>query len=80
MPELLDVVELLIDMPDHNLHKGDEGTIVERYTDGTYEVEFADERGETIALCTLKSDEFKVIWRSKEHIQRSAARNDRPNR
>ena len=38
-PELLDVVELLVDLPDVQLQAGDQGTIVEEYEDRAYEVE-----------------------------------------
>ncbi|WP_333433368.1 DUF4926 domain-containing protein, partial [Microcoleus sp. MON2_D5] len=37
-----------------------------RYDDGNYEVEFSDRSGETIALCTLSTEQFLVVWKSKE--------------
>ena len=33
-PDLFDVVELLITLPDHDLKVGEQGTIVELYPDG----------------------------------------------
>ncbi|NJR48107.1 MAG: DUF4926 domain-containing protein, partial [Hyellaceae cyanobacterium CSU_1_1] len=39
-PELFDVVELLIDLPESNLRAGVQGAIVECYQDNNYEVEF----------------------------------------
>ncbi len=37
-PELFDIVELLVDLPEDNLNIGIQGTIVECYDDNTYEV------------------------------------------
>lgn len=65
MPELFDVVELLVTLPGSNLHPGVRGAIVDCY-DGNYEVEFSDRSGETIALCTLSTEQFLVVWKSKE--------------
>lgn len=68
MPELFDVVELLVTLPDKNLHVGARGAIVDRYDDGTYEVEFSDSYGETIDLCVLSSEQFLVVWKAKENL------------
>jgi hypothetical protein len=62
-PELFDVVELLIDLPAHNLSTGDRGAICEEY-DNSYEVEFTNSEGESIALVVLSLDSFVVVWRS----------------
>lgn len=64
-PELLDIIELLVNLPNNNLSIGNQGTIVECYDGGNYEVEFSNEEGETIALCTLTTYEFIVVWQSK---------------
>ena len=66
VPELFDVVELLVTLPGSNLHPGVRGAIVDCYDDGNYEVEFSDRSGETIALCTLSTEQFLVVWKSKE--------------
>ena len=63
-PELLDVVELSQDMPEHGLAKGRQGTIVELFPDSTFEVEFSNEYGETEALITLSGDKFVVVWKA----------------
>jgi hypothetical protein len=63
-PKLLDVIKLSVDLPEYNLQYGAEGTIVECYSNNAYEVEFINQRGETIALCTLSSDQFEVIWQA----------------
>ncbi|WP_333413252.1 DUF4926 domain-containing protein [Microcoleus sp. MOSTC5] len=66
MPDLFDAVELLVTLPESNLHQGVRGAIVDCYDDGKYEVEFSDSCGEMIALCTLSTEQFLVVWKSKE--------------
>ena len=73
MPELFDVVELLVTLPASNLHVGVRGAIVDCYADGSYEVEFSETSGETLALCTLSSKQFLVVWQSKERRWLSVA-------
>lgn len=63
-PELLDVVELLIDLSETGLQAGALGTIVETYNDRAYEVEFANSEGETLALQVLAPEQFTVVWQS----------------
>jgi hypothetical protein len=63
-PELFDVVELLQDLPNQNLQIGDRGAIVDEYESGFYEIEFTNKGGETLALATLSSEKFVVVWRS----------------
>lgn len=64
-PDLFDVIELLITLPDHDLKVGEQGTIVELYPDGSYEVEFSNDQGETLALCPLSPEQFMVVWQAK---------------
>ncbi|WP_088891246.1 DUF4926 domain-containing protein [Leptolyngbya ohadii] len=63
-PELFDVVELLVNLPEQNLQAGAQGAIVEQYADDTYEVEFANADGETLALVSLPVQQFVVVWRA----------------
>jgi hypothetical protein len=66
MADMLDVVELLIDIPESNLRAGQRGTIVHCHEDGVaYEVEFVNDAGETVALMPLQTSQFNVVWRSK---------------
>ncbi|MGK7895032.1 MAG: DUF4926 domain-containing protein [Xenococcus sp. (in: cyanobacteria)] len=64
-PELFDVVELLVDLPESNLRAGFQGAIVECYQDNNYEVDFSNSEGETLALCTLSDRQFIVVWSAK---------------
>lgn len=63
-PELFDIVELLVNLPEFNQFIGTQGTIVECFDDGKYEVEFSNEDGETTALCTLSPQQFIVVWQA----------------
>jgi hypothetical protein len=65
LPELFDVVELLVNLPEHGLQVGAQGAIVEQYADQSYEVEFTNGAGETIALVVLPLTQFVVAWRSQ---------------
>ena len=64
-PELFDVVELLVDLPEHNLRVGVQGAIVECDRDDSYEIEFSNSDGETLALCALSARQFVVVWSAK---------------
>ena len=63
-PELFDIVELLIDLPENSLKAGIQGTIVECFDKSHYEVEFANFEGETLALCTLSPHQFAIVWQA----------------
>ena len=67
-PELLDVVELLVNLPDDGLQVGTQGTIVECYGDEAYEVEFVNGAGETIAMVVLTLAQFSVAWRAESKM------------
>ncbi|MGF1575617.1 MAG: DUF4926 domain-containing protein [Cyanophyceae cyanobacterium] len=62
MPYLLDVVALTIDLPQHNLWRGQVGTIVETLAQGTaFEVEFSDPHGRTYQSVGLQPDQIMVL-------------------
>lgn len=65
MPDLFDVVELIVDMPEHGLRAGMQGTIVQCYAGDAYEVEFTDEAGETVDFLALRPEQFIVVWQAK---------------
>ena len=64
-PELFDVIELLVHLPEFELVPGMQGAIVECYDENHYEVEFSNKSGKTNALCTLTPEQFVVVWRSQ---------------
>jgi hypothetical protein len=63
-PAMLDVVELVQPLPDEQLPLGAQGTVLEAYGDGRFEVEFINDAGETIALTPLTTEQFIVVWQA----------------
>ncbi len=60
--KLLDVVALTIDIPEHNLSRGQVGTVVELLKNGAaYEVEFSDRNGRTYKSLGLRPDQLMVL-------------------
>lgn len=58
----LDVVVLTEAVPQFGLKEGDVGTVVETFRLGeAFEVEFITLKGETVALVTLKPDQFRPV-------------------
>ena len=64
-PELFDIVELLVNLPECQQSIGDRGSIVECHDLNHFEVEFSNESGETTALCVLSSQQFIIVWQAK---------------
>jgi hypothetical protein len=62
-----DLIELIVDVPEHNLRAGLRAAIVHQHTPEAYEVEIANECGETEDLLPLKAEQFIVVWRSETH-------------
>ncbi|MHA2344917.1 MAG: DUF4926 domain-containing protein, partial [Candidatus Hodarchaeales archaeon] len=48
--QLLDVVALTEDLPQHKLYRGQVGTVVEILASDVFEVEFNDDEGQTYAM------------------------------
>lgn len=61
MIKLLDVVALIEDLPEHELQRGQVGTVVEELAPGVFEVEFSDSEGRTYALLALKAGQLLVL-------------------
>jgi hypothetical protein len=57
---ILDVVELIKDIPEQGISKGDRGTILEVYNEQDFEVEVVNNNGKTFFLGTLSRDFFKL--------------------
>lgn len=57
-----DSVVLTQDLPAHDLHAGDVGTVVHIYDDGkAYEVEFVTGSGQTLAVETLEPSAIRTL-------------------
>ena len=55
--QLLDIVALTEDLPEHDLCRGQVGTIVEELAPDVYEVEFSDTDGRTYALAPIHASQ-----------------------
>jgi uncharacterized protein DUF4926 len=65
--KLLDVVVLTVSLPEHNLRRGEIGTVVECYPDDAFEVEFVAQDGYTYALVTLRADQLIPLRQKRVH-------------
>ncbi len=67
MHQETDLVALLKDLPDRDLHRGDVGTVAYVYDAAPgdpsplYEVEFMNAAGDTLAVVTLREEEVKAV-------------------
>jgi hypothetical protein len=65
MPDIGDVIELTVDIPDRNLRAGVQGTIVHCHDNEAYEVEFTNKDGELLDFLALRAEQFIVVWRAE---------------
>lgn len=65
--EMLSVVALLQDLPEHGLVRGQVGTVVEDLAPGVHEVEFCDNDGRTYAMASLKADQIMRLHHEPIH-------------
>lgn len=62
MIQILEVVALTDDIPEHNLRRGQVGTVVDILGGGrALEVEFSDRNGRTYASLGLRPDQVMVL-------------------
>ena len=60
--KFLDVVALTQDVPEHNLKRGEVGTVVEIFSNGeAYEVEFSDDNGQMSKCFSFRASQLQVI-------------------
>lgn len=60
--KLLDVVALVVDLPQYNLWRGQVGTVVETLAEGNaFEVEFSDRNGRTYESLGLHPEQIMVL-------------------
>lgn len=60
--KLFDVIALMIDLPEHNLRRGQVGTIVEILANGkAFEVEFSDSNGRTFESIGIKPEQMMML-------------------
>lgn len=66
--KILDVVALLKNIPGKNLLMGQVGTIVEELTGNVFEVEFANNKGETIAMASINANDLLLLHYELETV------------
>lgn len=71
--ELLELVALKRDLPEHGLRAGDVGTVVEVYDAEGLEVEFIEATGDTRALLTLSTADVRKVRAGEMLATRSAS-------
>jgi len=59
--QLLDVVALTADLPEHDLLRGQVGTVVETLAPHVFEVEFSNDEGVTYAQLPLRDSQLMVL-------------------
>ncbi len=61
--KLFDIVALIDDLLEHNLRRGQVGTVVEILADGTaFEVEFSDREGRMYESLGLRADQIMALY------------------
>jgi hypothetical protein len=60
--KVLDPVALVEELPEHGLRRGEVGTVVDRWKDGSYEVEFSDESGGAYAFIALRPEQLMPLY------------------
>jgi hypothetical protein len=75
MIEELQLVAFTRDLAEHDLQRGDVGTVVHRYRDGAaFEVEFVTAAGATVAVLTLGPGDIRPLdGREILHVRGLAA-------
>ncbi len=61
------VVALLEDLSEEGLVRGQVGTVVENWSPGVFEVEFADDNGRTYAMVALKAEQLMQLHHEPVH-------------
>jgi hypothetical protein len=61
MIEELDIAVLARDIDGRGLKEGDIGTVVHKYSEEAFEVEFVTAAGRTVAVLTLKEGDIRAL-------------------
>ncbi len=67
--QLLDTVNLLEDLPQRNLQRGEVGTVVEILAPDVFEVEFCDDDGEAYAEFALRAEQLVILHNQGRALQ-----------
>ena len=72
MIEMYDVVALTEELPEHDLARGQVGTVVEMLAPGVFEVEFCDGEGITYAMLALTSQQLMRLHHAPASLAQAA--------
>ena len=64
--KILDVVALTEPLPDKGLRRGEVGTVVDRWKDGIFEVEFSDDTGKAYAFAAVPVEKLMKLYFRKD--------------
>jgi len=64
--KVLDVVALVEDVGSEGLRRGEVGTVVEKWKEGVFEVEFSDNSGKAYAFAALRPEQMMKLHFRKE--------------
>jgi len=64
--KLLDVVALIENLEPEGLRRGEVGTVVEKWNDGVFEVEFSDDTGEAYAFAAVPAEKLMKLYFRKD--------------
>ena len=65
--KILDVVALTERAPEHDLRRGEVGTVVDQWKDGVFEVEFSDDiTGEAYAFAAVTAEKLMKLYFRKD--------------
>lgn len=64
--KLLDVVALTENLQSEGLRRGEVGTVVEKWNDDVFEVEFSDETGAAYALAAVPAEKLMKLYFHKD--------------
>ena len=64
--KLLDVVALTENIQSEGLRRGEVGTVVEKWNDGVFEVEFSDDTGKAYAFAAVPAEQLMKLYFRKD--------------
>ncbi|MBA3805837.1 MAG: DUF4926 domain-containing protein [Acidobacteria bacterium] len=64
--KLLDVVALTENLQSEGLRRGEVGTVVEKWSDGVFEIEFSDDTGKAYAFAAVPAEKLMKLYFRKD--------------
>ena len=64
--KLLDVVALTENLQSEGLRRGEVGTVVEKWSEGVFEIEFSDDKGKAYAFAAVSADKLMKLYFHKD--------------